>query len=306
MLKKRIAHTYIPQNFSELDKMTADSNGAGSFHAKIRKAYFTYFTAANSLTEARYGIRYYRSKKLIYSSAQMREEARVSKANGLLVSYYFLIYYSLLQAMQSCLILSTSIDDEKVLDLSHTKIKTYFKSCFCDIQCCPMDKGIIVLFDKLRNLREYFSYAMPFNVCNQAVVSEDEIDHYLKSCYQLNNLMLCILNTLKHSVTCELSDYFELKEYLTRSCDRLGEKELLDDADYFFWKELRNNCGTDMLPLSLAFDHDFDEYGTYDSSFYEKSGIDRNKTSLIISKALSAIYRAVTYSASCIDSKSSM
>ena len=293
-LKKKTASIYIKQNYSELDKMTADCHSAGSFYAKIRKAYSIYFATADSLTEARYGIRYYRSKKLVYSSAQMREEARVSKANGLLVSYYFLMYYSLLQAMQSCLILSTDIDDEKALDLSHAKIKAYFRNNFCDVQCCPMDIDIIVLFDKLRNLREYFSYAMPFNVCDEAVISEETVDHYLKSCYQLNNLMLCILNTLKHSVTCVQSDLLELKKYLIRSCERLDEEELLDDADYFFWKEFKRYGGTDILPLSLAFDHDFDEYGTYDSSFYEKSGMDRNCSALIISKALSSIYSAIT------------
>lgn len=294
-LKKINTNTYIPQNFCELEKMTTDSNSAGNFHARIRKAYSNYFTLADSMTEARYGIRYYRSKKLLYSSAQMREEARVSEENGLLISYYYLMYYSLLQAMQSCLILSTDFDDEKVLDLSHAKIKTYFKEHFCDMQCCPMDIEIIDLFDRLRALREYFSYAMPFNVCEEAVISKEAIDHYLKSCYQLNNLLLCILNTVRCSVSCMYSDHTELKKYLNSSCNRLSEKEFPDDADYFFFKEYKRYGSIDILPITLAFDYDFDEYGTYDSSYYEKSKIDRNKSSSIISKALSMIYESLVY-----------
>lgn len=57
----------------------------------------------------------------------MREEAKISKAQVLLVSYHFNVLW-LLHAMQSYLILSTDIDDEKVLDLPHTKIRTYFKN----------------------------------------------------------------------------------------------------------------------------------------------------------------------------------
>ncbi len=293
VLEKKDKHNYAPQNFCELNQMTANSDSAGNFHARIRNSYSNYFATANSLTIAQYGIRYYRSKKLVYSSAQMREEAKISKAQGLLVSYHFLMYYALLHAMQSCLVLSTDIDDEKVLNLSHTKIRTYFKNYFSDVQCCPMDNDIIVLFDKLRKLREYFSYAMPFNVCDWAVISEDTVDHYLRACYQLDNLMLCILNTLRHSVSYAYSDYNELKQYFMRSCNRLGEDELTDDANYFFWKEFRDYGGTDMPPISVAFDHDFDEYGTYDFSYYKKSGIDRLGSSFIISKTLSAIYNAV-------------
>ena len=293
VLKRKDAHNYTPQNFCELNKMTADSNSAGNFHTKIRNAYSNYFATVDPLTIARYGIRYYRSKKLVYSSAQMREEAQISKAQGLLVSYHFLMYYALLHAMQSCLILSTDIDDEKVLDLSHTKIKTYFKNYFSNVQCCPMDNGIIDLFDKLRKLREYFSYAMPFNVSDQAVISEDTVDHYLRACYQLNNLMLCILNTLRHSVSYEHSDYNELKQYFMRSCSRFGENELPDDADYFFWKEFKDYGSTDISPISDAYSHDFDEYGTYDFSYYEKSGMNRLGSSFIISKTLSAVYDAV-------------
>ena len=293
ILKKIDGFNYTPQNFCELNKRTADSNSAGNFHARIRNSYSNYFATADPLTIARYGIRYYRSKKLIYSSAQMREEAKISKTRGLLVSYHFLMYYALLHAMQSCLILSTDMDDEKVLDLSHTKIRIYFKNYFSDVQCCPMDNDIIILFDKLRQLREYFSYAMPFNVCDRAVISEDTVDHYLKACYQLNNLMLCILNTLRHSVSYDHSDYNKLKQYFMHSCNRLEGNELPDDADYFFWKEFRDNGGTDMLPLSDAYSHDFDEYGMYDFSYYEKSGIDRLSSSFIISKTLSAVCDAV-------------
>lgn len=293
VLKRKDAHNYTPQNFCELNKMTADSNSAGNFHAKIRNSYSNYFATADPLTIARYGIRYYRSKKLVYSTAQMREEAKISKAQGLLVSYHFLMYYALLHAMQSCLILSTDMDDEKVLHLSHTNIRTHFKNCFSDVQCCPMDNGIICLFDKLRELREYFSYTMPFNVSDRAVISEDTVDHYLRACYQLNNLMLCILNTLRHSVSYEHSDYNELKQYFMRSCNRLGENEFPDDADYFFWKEFRDYGGTDILPISQAYSHDFDEYGTYDFSYYEKSGANRLGSSFIISKTLSAVYNSV-------------
>lgn len=52
-----------------INKITADSNSVRNFHARIRNAYSNYFTTVDPLTITRYGIRYYRSKKLVYSSA---------------------------------------------------------------------------------------------------------------------------------------------------------------------------------------------------------------------------------------------
>ena len=76
------------------------------------------------------------------------------------------------------------------------------------------------------------------------------------------------------------------------SCSRLGDsKDFYDDADRAFWNELVRDKGTDILPISLSFDHDFDEYGTYDWNIYVKMNIPRNRT--IVSEALSFIYSTI-------------
>ena len=72
---------------------------------------------------------------------------------------------------------------------------------------------------------------------------------------------------------------------------RLNEKSFSDEADYDFWNEYKRDGGCEILPLSIAYSHDFDEFGTYDSEVYIKLGIPR--TQRIISESLSFLYNII-------------
>lgn len=74
-------------------------------------------------------------------------------------------------------------------------------------------------------------------------------------------------------------------------CNRLEEKSFADMADENFWMEYQKFGGGDILPISLAYEHDFDEYGLYDRETCERLGLtDRDK---IVAEAEKFIYSTI-------------
>ena len=131
-------------NFNLLEKLVNNKCEASDYYAWVRDTYKQYYATANEEQKGRFIIRYYKSKKLMYSSAQMLVEAKVAKRNECVVAYYYLIYYALFQAMQANLIICTAYDDEKVLQLSHENVKKFFDEQFCKTKKCPLDGDIVV------------------------------------------------------------------------------------------------------------------------------------------------------------------
>ena len=279
-------------NFSLLDRNLINQNQAGDYYVWVKNVYKEYFSKADLLCQSKFYIRYYRAKKMIYSSAQMLMEAKSSLENECVVAYYYLMYYALFQAMQANLILCIRYDDDKVIQLSHKNVKQYFEEQFCKNKKCPLNEKIIDLIEKLRSCREYFSYAMPFNLTDKAIIDIKNVEECVGECIQLFNLhCFIIFQDIRKSVGFDFSHECEIKQYLMTTCSRLKEDFFTDDADADFWNEYKNHSGGDILPLSMAFEHDFDKYGTYDSEVYEAMKMPR--TQKIASQALRFIYDIV-------------
>lgn len=279
--------------FDLLEELVSTKAEASNYYAWVRDKYRAYFDSATSEQNNKFIVRYYRAKKLLYSSAQMFVEAKYAKKAECVVAYYYLSYYALFQAMQANLMICTALDDEKVLMLSHDNVRTYFNEQFCKNRKCPMNDEIITQLEALRKYREYYSYAMPFNLAEEAIIDDSAIEKMIKLCCQLLNLRLFIIHQdIGKSMGVDCSGLGSLREYMMASCSRLGDsKDFYDGADRAFWNELVRDKGTDILPISLSFDHDFDEYGTYDWNIYVKMNIPRNRT--IVSEALSFIYSTI-------------
>ena len=279
--------------FEILNSMISDQASASDYCARIKRKYDRFFKEKDARTINQFGIRYYRAKKLVYSSAQMWMESRIAKGNECTVSYYFLMYYALFQAMQANLIIDPSIGNEKAEKLGHGEVPKIFKACYCDVKSCPMDDKIIAAFWKLRDCREYFSYAMPFQLTESVVIHDEEVNFYLKACYQLMNLQLFIISEkCRRSIDIDRSELDQVRTYFIKQCNRLGGFETFTDpADEDFWIDLKNCLGIDLMPLSIAFEHDFDEYGTYDETVYKKIGIPN--TGKIVSGALRYLWSAI-------------
>lgn len=134
---------------------------------------------------------------------------------------------------------------------------------------------------------------MPFNLSPNAIIDDEAVEIYLKICYQFLNLQISILsNEIKRSISYEPKHDSSVKEYMYKSCNRTGNiNEFQDDADEDFWIEFTKDKGVDILSISLSFEHDFDEYGTYDSNVYEEMNIEC--TRYIVDEALSLVYDTV-------------
>ena len=120
-------------------------------------------------------------------------EAKCSLENECIVGYYYLIYYALFQVMQANLIICIHYDDNKVIQLTHENVKIYFDEEFCKNKKCPLDDEIISLIEGLRKFREYYSYAMPFNLSDKAIIDMDKVEYYISICIQLFNLHCFII-----------------------------------------------------------------------------------------------------------------
>lgn len=280
-------------DFTLLENLVSNKGEASNYYAWIRDTYKQYYVTANEEQKSKFIIRYYKAKKLMYSSAQMFIEAKYSRKNECVVAYYYLMYYALFQAMQANLIICTAYDDEKVLQLSHENVKKYFSEQFCKTKKCPLDEDIIIQLENLREYREYYSYAMPFNLSKDAVIDEKIIEKYIKICYQFLNFRLFIFwQEVSKSIPLYISCLDSVKEYMHKSCNRIGDTDAFqDDADENYWNELVTYGGADILPISMAYDHDFDEYGTYDFDVYKK--IDMPHTQYIVDEALSLIFSII-------------
>lgn len=276
-------------NFDELDKEVKNQSEASNYYAWIRDGYKKYFDSVDSTSESKFYIRYYRAKKLIYSSAQMLTEAKVSLTNECVVGFYYLIYYALFQAIQANIIISINYSDDKVLQLTHDNVKTYFDEQFCKNNKSPFGNEIIILFENLRTYREYYSYAKPFNLSSKTIFDIDKVEHYIRLCIQLFNLHCWVIwQDVKSCFKFDFSNYSNLKIYFNASCNRLKGVTVTDDADINFWEEFIENKFGEVLPLLFSYDHDFDKYGTYDDSTYQAMQIPR--TGHIISETLKFIY----------------
>lgn len=277
-------------DFSLLDNLASNRSEASNYFAWIRDTYKQYYTTADEETKSNFIIRYYKAKKLMYSSAQMLIEAKYAKKNECIVAYYYLMYYALFQAMQANVVTCITYDDEKVLKLSHENVKKYFDEQFCRTRKCPLNNDIIVQLENLRKYREYYSYAMPFNLSSETLIDEKTIEKYIKICYQFLNFRLFVFwQEITTSIPLYDSCLDKVKTYMYKSCNRIGDSNTFHDiADKNFWNELVRCRCAEILPITLTYDHDFDEYGTYDKDVYDK--INMPRTQYIISEALSFIY----------------
>lgn len=100
-----------------------------------------------------------------------------------------------------------------------------------------------------------------------------------------------IRNDVTKSIEFDYINEDEIEQYFKQACNRLGYDCFTDEADKNFWNEYKHIGGMDIMPPSLTFSHDFDEFGTYDSDVYEAMRIQR--TQRLIARALSFFYDTI-------------
>ncbi|AIV79242.1 hypothetical protein X994_314 [Burkholderia pseudomallei] len=236
-----------------------------------------YRSAMEKWTEydvAVWSIRCRQSLKLCFSAtyfALSAEEAREAKA---LASAYYLAYYSILHAMWAVLFLHPEQSVESLTTLTHSKMANVFHSSFSHGKGNILRYNAKEMAEDLRFLREYYSYRMPLNspFHKAEVLSQVHIHlgGFVKQSIQLANLHSHLVRKTAERLELQgasvpdaqrdafKNDFFRIngKEHLAR------ELRLLDPADLQAQEEyLANGC--DLVPLSIAYDHMFDDYMTY-------------------------------------------
>lgn len=117
-----------------------------------------------------------RTKKSIwelFSSSTILAEAECSLSNNCFVSFYFCLYYSLFHSMNALLYISPSMILDDVYRISHSQLLNSFESIYTG-KHGMFDNSAILLFEKLKYMREYYSYNSPLNLVFQNLYDDLE------------------------------------------------------------------------------------------------------------------------------------
>jgi hypothetical protein len=186
---------------------------------------------------------------------------------------HYLAYYAAMHAMWSVVYLLPEQTHEKVHQINHTALTNVFTTTFTGPRSI-LKYDVKSLVEDLRFLREYYSYRMPLN----APVSPDSdiaqahihLGGFVKQSLQLANLH-------SHLIRKSAEKYHkQCSQVASQDIDRLRRfffdvngkqhparnERVLDLADRQAEHEFISQ-GCDILPLSLAYDHMFDDFMTY-------------------------------------------
>lgn len=191
-----------------------------------------------------------------------------------MASAYYLAYYSALHAMWAVIFLHPEQSLNAVTEISHSKLVNVFHSSFTQNKTKIIGYDAKTYVNDLRFLREYFSYRMPLNspfrVDEEFAKAHIHLGGFVKQCIQLANLHshLLLKAAERHGVR-SASVPASQRDNFKRDFFRINGKEhptkdirLLDPADEYAQHEYLS-IGCDLMPLSLEYDHMFDDYMTY-------------------------------------------
>lgn len=281
-------------NLSDLSKYADEKRIIPAYFGQLKGSYRKYLESATEIELAKFGIRMYRAKKEMFCAAQMLEEAKTSKVSGCVIGYFFLCYYALFHSMQANLFLNMNITDEAITELSHSKVEAYFQDFYCKGKKSIMPNGIIEMFQQLKEFREVYSYVMPLNSPSNIVVNTDDLEYYMRLCFQLLNMKTFMIHQIKKSTHVEASDWNILENFFAMCCYRKNPvtgEILKDEADKDYLYEVRKYSGIDFMPFYVELEHDFDQYGVYDSNILEQMGFKGSDT--IKAEAFRFIYNSI-------------
>lgn len=202
---------YASVNTDIIDLYISDSNMQNQYYSMWIDKYKKYFAELikNNSKEsndiiAEWKIRYYKATWEMFSSAAFFTEAEFTRSQDCYVSFYFDIYYSLLHAMQALIYLSPSQNMESLFRMSHHKIKNLLSSLYCCKKQLFHNKGIIEFFEKLKYMREFYSYNTPFNLIpDDIIMGLNRCKRYVTAIYQAISFHLYMIR----STICKCDHY---------------------------------------------------------------------------------------------------
>lgn len=281
-------------NLSVLSEYAKQKGIVESYFGQLKGKYREFFKNSSNIQQVKYAIRMYRTQKEMLCSAQMLAEAQQSKENGCVIGFFFLCYYALFHAMQANLFMNINISDDEILQLSHSKVESYFEDFYCKGKKSIMSHEIIDFFQILKGFREMYSYDMPFNNPENINVDIEKLTYFIRLCFQLCSLNSLVISQIRVAVGVHGEEWQEVKKYFSECCYKknLVTGEIINDiADKAFLKEMITYGGVDIMPFSVIADHHFDEYGGYDSNILDKMGF--NNVDKVRSAAFKFYYNTI-------------
>ena len=258
-----------------------------------------YRSAIGSWTDydvAIWSVRCRQSLKLSFSATYFALSAEEARKYNVLASAYYLAYYSILHAMWAVLFVHPDQSVNSITDITHQKVANVFHSSFAGGNGHIIQADAKGLAEDLRFLREYYSYRMPLNSPFEEVIdisnAHIHLGGFVKQSIQLANLhshlvlkaakrlgrvSACVPNTHRDAFK---EAFFRIngKEHHSRGLRLLDPADLQAQGEYLA-------IGCDLLPLSIAYDHMFDDFMTYANG--------RRPTGPIIKKTRTLVFNAL-------------
>lgn len=275
---------YIYGNFSAVKEKLITDREQDAYYQKWMQNYSSIFKRNNSIEIIELNVREWRAIKELYASAILYEESKFALKNSCVSSYYFSLYYSIFHAMLSSICFDNTITLDQIANINHSKVGKQFKNTYCHGKGAILSDDIYFLFNKLKYLREYYSYTPPLNMSFYDSSYSKSIEESIIKCYQITNLQSLILEKsfFKNS-KCMKVDTVEKYEHVIESFKKLVSKPGIDNKNKYIFDVADNNRMNETLKDGVAFqyialqlDHTFDEFRTYkevSDFFRSKDGI---------------------------------
>lgn len=265
-------------SFNHLNINLGSETACHRYHDDWMQRYRSAMAQWTDYDTAIWSVRCRQSLKLSFSATYFALSANEARETKMMASAYYLAYYSMLHAMWAVLFLHPDQSVHAITDITHSKIANVFHSSFS-----PKERGSIIqynskeLAENLRFLREYYSYRMPLNSpfhgTGRLAKSHIHLGGFIKQSIQLANLHSHLIRKAAEKLGRQCADIPNAQRDTFRDdFFRINGKEhqarglrVLDPADQQAQSEYLSH-GCDVLPLSIAYEHMFDDYMTYDDN----------------------------------------
>lgn len=260
-------------NFIHLNINLGSPAACRKYHDAGMKRYRRVTATWSDYDVAIWAVRLRQSLKLAFSATYFALSSRELRDQRSMAASSYLAYYAALHAMWAVVYLEPDQSHERMPGISHARLADTFAAKFTGPGAI-LQVDARTLVNDLRFLREYYSYRMPLNAPIDAdgdiARAHIHLGGFVKQSIQLANLHSHLIRKAaerdgKQAASVPLADHRRFSDafFLINGKEHAGRKLFaLDPADRKAEREfLRQGC--DILPLSLAYDHMFDDFMTY-------------------------------------------
>ena len=263
-------------NFLHLNINLGSVEACKAYHDNWISRYTRIINSWTPLDVCLWAIRCRQSLKLCFSATFFALSATEIGEMKLRPAEHYMAYYGMLHAMWAVLYLHPEQTTENVSSITHSKLANIYQSEFADGKTPIIVENAKQLAQDLRYVREYYSYKMPLNPPfeshNHLIDYRFRLGGFIKQSIQLANLHSHLILKACEKIGKTCADVKLLDRDLFRDAFHKinGQKHqsrdilLLDDADRVALAEMLSQ-GCDMLPLSVGYEHIFDNYMTWGS-----------------------------------------